>query len=198
MIPAHRLKRMKRALRREVRALRDGLPRQERRRKDVAIADRLLDLRELQGARTVMAFASFGSEVGTAAILERLDAAGIRIALPRVVQGEIVPVAFRPGDEVGASDLGAPEPVGGEVVSDAEIDVVVTPGLAFDRQGFRTGYGGGYYDRFFRRVRAEAFRVGVCYEIQLVAEVPRGAVDLPVDAVVTERRVIRVGERFER
>ena len=198
MIPSHQLKRLKRALRREIRGLRDGMPLQERTRKSAAIADRLMSLPEVRDARTVMAFASFGSEVETAGILERLDAAGTRVALPRIVEGEIVPVAFRPGDEVTAAGLGAPEPLDGAVVPEAEIDVIVTPGLAFDDHGFRTGYGGGYYDRFFRRARADAFRVGICFSLQRVPEVPHGAMDLPVDAVVTEDEVVRTAARFER
>jgi 5-formyltetrahydrofolate cyclo-ligase len=191
-VPSHRLKRLKRALRREVRARRDGLPLADREARSAAIAARLLALPELERSGTVMAFWSFGSEVDTAPILGGLDAAGIRVALPRIERGDVVPVAYRLGDPVAATSFGAMEPAAGEVLSGGELDVVVTPGLAFDRSGFRTGYGGGYYDRLLRVLRPEAFRVGICFALQLVEEVPHGNADLPVDAIVTEDEVIHV------
>lgn len=190
MIVSHRLKQAKRALRREVLAARDATPAQERAEHSRWIADRILALPELAAARVVMAFSSFGSEVDTASILEGLVARGARLALPRIEGTEIVAVTYRPGDAVTRVGFGALEPSGGEVVLDTEIDVVITPGVAFDRRGFRVGYGGGYYDRLFRRTRPEAFRVAAAFALQLVDEVPHGPADLPVDMVVTEHEAI--------
>ncbi len=192
-VPSHRLKRLKRRLRREGRALRDALTPGQREAKSAGIGTRLLALPEVRGAHTVMAFWSFGSEVDTGPILDRLLAVGVRVALPRIRGSEVEPVLYRRGDPLSATSFGAMEPAGGEVLDEGELDVVVTPGLAFDRTGFRTGYGGGYYDRLFRRTRPDAFLVGVCFALQLVEEVPRGGADRPVDAIVTEDEVIRVG-----
>ncbi len=73
------------------------------------------------------------------------------------------------------------------------IDVMILPGLAFDRQGRRLGYGGGYYDEAAGRLRAagRGFLVGVAYDFQIVDDCPAGAADVGVDCVVTERRVVR-------
>ena len=191
MIPSHRLKQMKRRLRREVLALRDAVPEADRAARSRAIAERLLALPELEDARTVLAFSSFGSEVDTGPIVEGLLARGTRVALPRIEGDRLVPVAYRPGDEVAVTAFGALEPTAGEVVPDDEIDVVVTPGVAFDRRGHRVGYGGGYYDRLFRRLPHRPFRVGVAFAVQVVGEAPNGRADLPVDAVVTETGVLR-------
>ena len=191
MIPSHRLKRAKRALRREVLALRDALPQADRVERSRRIADRLLALPELAEVRTVMAFSSFGSEVDTAPILERVAERGARLALPRIQDGEIVPVTYRPGEPVTEAAFGALEPSEGDVLASTEVDVVVTPGVAFDRGGFRVGYGGGYYDRFFRGARVEMFRVAVGFAVQVVEEVPHGLGDLPMDALVTEDEVTR-------
>ena len=190
-LPSHRLKRAKRALRREVLARRRALTPHERATRSVAIADRLLALPELRRAGTVMAFWSFGSEVDTAPILERLESDGVRIALPRLEHGEIVAVAFRRGDPTIETSFGAQEPAEGVTLAAEEIDVVVAPGVAFDRGGFRVGYGGGFYDRFFRLVRRDAFRVGIGFALQVVDDMPHGRVDVPVDAVVTEGETIR-------
>jgi 5-formyltetrahydrofolate cyclo-ligase len=99
----------------------------------------------------------------------------------------IVPVGYRSGDPVKPSSFGALEPAAGEPVGPEEIDVVVVPGLAFDRRGHRVGYGGGFYDRFLGRLRPDALTVGICFSVQVVDEVPHGRGDRPVDLVVTEQ-----------
>lgn len=185
----------KRALRRAVRTARDALPPGERAERSRRIAERLLALPELRGARTVMVFASFGSEVDTAPILEALAARGVRLALPRIAGGEVVATSYRPGDRLVPAALGVPEPADGPTVPEREIDVVVTPGVAFDRAGHRVGYGGGFYDRFLRRVRPEAPRIAIAFALQVVPEVPHGEGDERVDLVVTEDEVIRCPPR---
>lgn len=190
-VPAHRLKQMKRSMRREMLARRDALPPDERAAKSLAIAERLLSLPEMQRARTVMVFSSFGSEVDTAPIIEHLADAGRRIVLPRIEAGEVLPVTYRPGDLVSETSFGVMEPSAGEVVDPRELDAILTPGVAFDRPGNRTGYGGGYYDRLFRLVRDDAPKIAVAFAIQVLDEVPSGRGDRRVDLIVTEDDVIR-------
>jgi 5-formyltetrahydrofolate cyclo-ligase len=73
------------------------------------------------------------------------------------------------------------------------IDAVIVPGVAFDPQGRRLGYGGGFYDRLLPRLRDDCLRVGVAYDEQLVDELPVAEHDAHVHAVVTPSRVLRVG-----
>jgi 5-formyltetrahydrofolate cyclo-ligase len=180
------LKRQKRALRREARARRDGLSPTERARMSDEVARKVLALPAVVDARTVMAFSSFGSEVDTGPIIERLERDGRRVALPLTEGRIIVAVAYRSGDQVKPSSFGALEPAGGEKVAPEQIDVVVVPGLAFDRSGHRVGYGRGFYDRFLGALRPDALTVGICFSVQLVDEVPHGRGDRAVDLVVTE------------
>jgi 5-formyltetrahydrofolate cyclo-ligase len=187
------LRRAKRELRARALALRDALPPREAAAAGRAIADRLLGLPELGAAGTVLVFSSFGSEVPTAVIVERLLGMGRRVAMPRVAGGRIEARTYEAGDPLERAAYGALEPVGGRALRPEELDVVVVPGLAFDRRGYRVGYGGGFFDRFLPRTRPDAFRVGICFHLQLVEEVPHGPGDVPVDAVVTEREVIRCG-----
>jgi len=194
-VPSHRLKQRKRALRRAVIERRDALDPADRAARSERIAERVLGLPELGGADTVMGFWSFGSEVETAPLLERLHAAGTRVVLPRVEGDHVVAVVYGRGDEVVAASFGAMEPTGAEVVEPVDIDVVIVPGVAFDRSGHRVGYGGGFYDRFLPRTRPGVPGVAVAFADQIVDEpVPRGAFDLPVDAIVTEDEVIRPAE----
>ena len=186
-----RLTRNKRQIRARARAARDAIPDEERADATRAIASTLLALPEVRHASTVMAFDSFGSEVATTPIVEALVGRGVRVALPRIEGGELVAVRYRPGDAMTRAAFGMQEPAEGEPLDPSEIDVVVTPGLAFDRTCHRVGYGRGFYDRFFRRTRPDAAKVAVCFSAQLVDEVPHDTADIAVDAVVTERGVIR-------
>lgn len=189
-LPSHRLKRAKRALRTQVLAVRDAQPPQERTARGEAIAVRFVTLPEVSGATTVMVFWSFGSEVDTTPLIERLVEGGRTIALPRIEGSEVVPVPYRPGDEVRETSFGAREPVGPALEPEV-LDVVVAPGVAFDREGRRVGYGGGYYDRLLPRLRPGVPAIAVAFALQVVAQVPAGGMDRRVDAIVTEDEVIR-------
>jgi 5-formyltetrahydrofolate cyclo-ligase len=100
----------------------------------------------------------------------------------------------RPGSRLEATDYGPKEPADRIAVDPDRIDVVITPGLAFDRAGRRLGYGGGHYDRYLTRLGAHAARVGIGFTAQVVDAIPAEATDEPVDVIVTDERVIRVAD----
>jgi 5-formyltetrahydrofolate cyclo-ligase len=184
------LKRAKRQLRRSVLQERDALPSEARTGLGERIADRFVDLPEVRGASTVMLFSSFGSEVPTGPLIERLRERGVTVALPRIEDGDLVPVAFVPGDPVRPTSFGALEPIAPNELDPRSLDVVGVPAVAFDRLGRRVGYGGGYYDRFLRELTA--FRVGIAFSLQVVeGRLPAGSFDLSVHAIVTEEETIR-------
>jgi 5-formyltetrahydrofolate cyclo-ligase len=186
------LKRAKARVRRRVLALRDAIPPEERARLGARVIDRFLELPELDGAGTVMAFWSFGSEVPTQPLIEALHGGGKRVALPRIAAGDVWPVVFEPGDRVLETSFGAREPAGTLRLAPEDVDVVAVPAVAFDRTGRRVGYGGGFYDRFLARTRSDALRAGIGFGAQVVdEELPAGAFDLRVDVVVTESETLR-------
>jgi 5-formyltetrahydrofolate cyclo-ligase len=182
-------------LRERMRRTRAAIPDADRERLATQVADRLFTIPEIREARTVMLFASFGSEIPTASILDRLDAAGVTVLLPFVADGELGAARYRPGDPTTPSRYGPPEPAARVSVDPGQIDLVLLPGLAFDRRGRRLGYGGAHYDRYVGRLRGPALRVGLAFHQQLLDEVPAGVGDEPVDMVVTDREVIRTGVR---
>jgi 5-formyltetrahydrofolate cyclo-ligase len=141
-----------------------------------------------------MAFWSFGSEVDTGELLRRLRAAGLRVALPRIRDGEVEPAGFEPGGALAPTSFGAMEPASTAAVDPERIDVVLTPGVAFDRRGNRVGYGRGYYDRLLARIRAEAATIAIAFDLQVVDQVPAGRGDRRVDVIVTESEVIRCSD----
>ena len=188
-----RLKRAKRALRRDVLARRDALPARDRAAASLEIADRVAGLPEVLDARSAMTFWSFGSEVDTAPLIDRLAAEGRTVALPRIEGSDIVAVAYVLGAATTETPFGAKEPAEGRVLDPSELDLVVVPGVAFDRSGNRVGYGAGYYDRFLRRTRGRVPALAIAFAVQVVSEVPTGRTDRRVDAIVTETEVIRCG-----
>ena len=184
------LKRDKRRVRNWVRGERDAVPLDVRAERAERVVERFLDLPEVQRASTVMLFSSFGSEVSTRSLIERLHARGVVVALPRIEGAALVPIRYAPGDPTTTTTFGAEEPVADARLDPPSIDVVGVPGVAFDRGGRRIGYGGGYYDRFLRGL--PAFTVGLVFGLQVVEdELPAGRFDLPVDAIVTEEETIR-------
>ncbi len=178
-------------LRAAVRARRDAIPPDERARLSAAITSRLLQILAELAPRTVMLFSSFGSEVSTRGAIEALAGAGTQVALPVVAGTDLRSVLFRPGDVTRTARYGAAEPVAAPEVPPAALDVIIVPGLAFDREGFRVGYGRGYYDRFLARTRPSAPRIGIAFAVQLVDAVPHRDGDERVDAIVTERDMVR-------
>jgi len=186
------LKRAKKHVRAAVLARRDALTPAERDRLGALVTERVLALPEVAAADAVMAFWTFGSELPTMPLIEALVARGVRVALPRIVDGDLELRTWRPGEATTTTSFGALEPAGGDVLAPTDIDVVVTPAVAFDRAGRRVGYGGGFYDRFFPRARPDTFRLGTAFGVQLVDEaLPAGHFDLRVHAVVTESETVR-------
>jgi 5-formyltetrahydrofolate cyclo-ligase len=180
----------KRDLRRTLRARLRSLTPEARLRASRAATSRLLALPELGTALTVAVYAATPEEADPVDALPALLDRGVRAVFPRVVGPELeFAVVFEP-DELRPGHRGILEPAG-QVIEPADIDVIVVPGLGFDREGTRLGRGGGHYDRTLSRLPASLVRVGFCFDVQVVERVPRGPHDHPVDVIVTDQRVIR-------
>lgn len=173
-----------------MRSIRQAIPPADRRRAAEAVAGQALGLRAVRHARVVALFSSFGSEIATDQLVAGLMGAGKRVLLPYLDSGEMDVAEVDPNDPPVASAYGPEEPARRDPVRPEEIDAVIVPGLAFDRRGHRLGYGGGHYDRFLRRVRPAAVRVGIGFHAQLLEAVPHGPGDEALDMVITEREVV--------
>ncbi len=178
----------KRALRKLCAAHRDGLPETDRRAAGQAIAGIGIGFAGATAGATVSAYVGMGSEIDPAAIVARLAAEGFATCLP-VVQPLGQPLVFRawaPGEPLVPRTWGILEP---EASARAvEPDVLLVPLLAFDANGNRLGYGGGYYDRTLARLRAikPIIAIGLALAAQRVEEVPYGPYDQRLDWILTE------------
>ncbi|MCR9220903.1 MAG: 5-formyltetrahydrofolate cyclo-ligase [Alphaproteobacteria bacterium] len=142
---------------------------------------------------TVSVFLSIGSELDTQPLLAALWARGCRVALPCVTAPR-TPLIFRlyqEGDALVEESFGtrAPAPEAEAV----DPDILVVPLLAFDRAGYRLGYGGGFYDRTLEglRARKSVLAVGIAFAAQELESVPREATDQPLDWIVTDQQAFR-------
>ncbi len=138
-------------------------------------------------AKTVFLYLSFGSEVETLALTKKLLALGKEIAVPRCDPQTKTMTAVRLTDfqQLRPGSYGILEPApDAPVISKEEIDLCLVPGLAFDQEGYRLGYGGGYYDKFLKDFSGK--KLGLAFLECLTDRLPREEFDLPVDAVITD------------
>lgn len=190
----------KRELRKQIFQRRDRLSGEEIREYSRQIARRLYGLPEYRESRVIMFFLSFRSEVDTRSMVEESLARGKEVLVPKALPDSRELIASRLLDcreDLAPGAYGIPEPKESalRVVDPLQIDLLIVPGVAFSEDGRRLGYGGGYYDRFFGRLRPEVPLLALAFELQIVPEVPVQPWDRPVDLIVTEKRVIRVGRR---
>lgn len=151
-----------------------------------------------QNAGTVMCYMDFRNEVMTSEIIENCLALGKRVAIPCSVMtpeghaGLRIYTINNPNCDVCPGKYGILEPDREklEELRPEEIDMVLVPGVVFDINKFRIGYGAGYYDRFLKTVKNSCFKAGLAFDLQVVDEVPAGSHDMQMDVVVTESRII--------
>jgi 5-formyltetrahydrofolate cyclo-ligase len=180
----------KEALRERMRAVRSAIPEWARRSLGARVEERLFALPEIGSAGTVLLYDAFGTEVPTDPIAARLRAAGTRVLLPVLREGSMEAAEAGDGSALVPTAYGPREPRDAVTIDAVEVDVVIAPGLAFDRSGARLGYGGGRFDRYLARMRPGARRVGIAFHAQLVDRVPADAGDEPVDLVVTDAETV--------
>lgn len=185
----------KAALRREVLARRRAAHEADRQAGGQAAflaRDHFLAARLHTGARIISGYRPIRSEIDPTPLMEALAAAGHRLCVP-VIEGQGLPLRFRewhPGAPMVEGAFGAEVPARGDWL---EPELLIAPLVAFDAKGHRLGYGGGFYDRTLAglRARRRTLAVGLAYAAQEVACIPHGPTDQRLDAVVTERGLIR-------
>lgn len=142
----------------------------------------------------IAGYAAVRGEADPFPLMAALANNGHALCLPRAHGGVLTFHAWKPGDPLVVGRMSIPEP--DAKARERRPDLLLVPLLAFDRLGYRLGYGAGYYDRYLRehRARRSVKAVGIAYAGQQVESLPVEEFDEPLDAVVTETQVIR----FER
>ncbi len=157
-----------------------------------AVCAKILAMPAYQNARTVMAYAALRGEVPLTGVLEDVLRTGRTLLMPRCEGPGIMRARrVRKLDELVPGAYGILEP-GEDCPAEEQMDLVLVPGLAFDRRGGRIGYGGGYYDRFLDGRKAVS--VGICAEFALFDRIPQTEKDKRMDCVVTPSETVNVQE----
>lgn len=176
----------KRELRRIIGEKKRALSAREIEAMSARLAERLFETAQYRQARSLYAYLSFNQEVRTRPIIERAWRNGKRVAVPKLVDGEMRFIWLEGFDQLAPQGaFGILEPVADGPVADDEGALVLMPGLAFDRAGHRVGYGGGYYDRYLSAHPCHP-TVALCYGFQRLERIKPDAHDVKVDVLLCD------------
>lgn len=188
----------KAVLRRRFRAFRAGLDEAEYRARSMAVVAQARTVPELQRAETVHVYWPLvrRREIDVRPLIGWLQAAGKQIVLPVVDTATDAPrlrhARFETAATLHPNQWGVHEPIGGQSVPLETLDAVVVPALGAGRNGHRVGYGKGYYDAFLHALAVPT--VGLVFAACLVDQAPAAPHDVPLDILITEDEIIRVGQ----
>lgn len=179
----------KRIIRRELLERRQQLGDDECYRLSRLVQSQLFATDAYRDCRSIALYAQIRNEVQTTDVLRRALADGKQVCFPRVENEELVFVSVAGSESLQAGRFGVAEPVGNELVQTEEINLMLVPGVGFDRNGYRIGYGRGFYDRATRRRRPQQM-IGLAYSFQLVEDLPAEDHDVRLDKLITETGII--------
>jgi 5-formyltetrahydrofolate cyclo-ligase len=180
---------MKNQLKEAILEKRNSLVKKEIIEKSKKVENILFNLEKYKNSKVIMFFVSFNSEVHTHDMINQAFKNKI-VVVPKVVHKEIEPSVIIDFDNlISSNNLGILEPIEEMKIAYKNIDLILVPGIVFDKEGHRIGYGLGYYDKFLRKV-PKAIKIGLAFDFQVVDKLPREMHDVPVDFIVTEERII--------
>lgn len=185
----------KNLLRQQAMKMRNSLNSLEVQGKSHEISQLFLSLPLYREVPSILSYLSFGSEIDTTAIIKNAWLRGKRVLVPvcQTKDKTLLISELRSLNELSPGTWGIPEPKKEYLrpVSPSEIGLAIIPGLAFDSRGHRLGFGAGYYDRFLSTLPSECPKIALAYNFQIVEFIPNEAHDVPVDLIVTEKRILQ-------
>ena len=183
---------LKKEIREKYRCLRKEMSAEARGDASGCIAEKLFAEQVYQNARFIYCYASLEDEVDTHRIIEESLRRGKRVAIPRVRGKHRMEFCFikSPADlKPGFMGIKEPGPWCPKAPAPMAHTIVLMPGLAFDRSGGRTGYGGGYYDTYLQG-QTQCVKAALAYSVQIAPEIPQEPEDVKADMIITEEEVI--------
>lgn len=173
----------KKALRAEIRAKKRAMTAQEIEEKSAALAKAFYETAEYKNAKTIYGYLPYNQEVRTAQMLAHALADGKQVAVPKVYGDEMKFILLSDLSQVAKGYAGIPEPIADGPVAADPTALVLMPGLAFDPEGHRLGYGGGFYDKFLA-AEPDHPTLALCYDFQMLPHLDTESYDIPVDRVL--------------
>ena len=170
----------------------------EKQEKDSVIRDKFLESDYYKNSNKIFIYISYSSEIDTINIINRALNDGKDIFVPRTIfeTKEMDAVKINSLKNMKKDRYGILEPEEGRPCIDPnELDLIVVPGVAFDNNGGRMGYGAGYYDRYFKKISTEkrnhVKKIALAYDFQIVDNVPMNNQDVNIDYIITEENIIK-------
>lgn len=162
---------------------------------DDEIFSRVINNPFYKKAKTIFIFTSFGSEVDTHKLIDYGIKDGKIIGVPKVIKEKrkIEFFKIRGFEDLKLGYYGILEPIETcEVLSSEEVDLILMPGLAFDKKGGRVGYGGGFYDRYLGAMERKVPKIAIAYDFQIIDNIPMNSLDIKIDGIITNEKVIEI------
>ena len=184
---------MKDKLRKEISTMRNNLSEVDVLEKSNLIGKRLFDMIEFKQVHTILFYVSYGNEVYTHEMIKKCLLSGKQVVVPKsnTNNSTLLLSELKNWDdlELGAYNILEPKEKSIKEVAIESIDLIIVPGVGFDENGNRIGHGKGYYDKLLRNSN-KTVNIGLSFECQIIEKIPTGKYDIPVDIIVTEKRVI--------
>ena len=189
----------KKMLRKEILAKRKNIDIAEKEDMDKKIVDKFYESKYYKEAKNIFIYISYDSEINTKEIINKALIDNKRVYVPRTEFKtrlmDAVEIASL--DNLIESEYGILEPAMEEPhIEPDELDLIVVPGVAFDRNGGRMGYGAGFYDRYFKRISKDRMekikKLALAYDFQILEKIPMDEQDVPVNYIITEKEFIHL------
>ena len=173
----------KKALRKQIREKKRAMTPQQIEQASARLGELFASSQAYKNAKTVYGYLPYNQEVRTVPMLERALQDGKRVAVPKVYGDDMKFIYMDDLSQVADGYAGIPEPIADGPVADDPTALVLMPGLAFDPQGHRIGYGGGFYDRFLA-AEPDHPTLALCSDFQMLPQLETEEFDIPVDTVL--------------
>lgn len=189
----------KQALRKQLLIRRNTLSQQVILEKSNIITNTFINFDKYRQSENIMLYVSTKKEVQTEKIIKNSQKYNKKIFIPLIDQEkiELIPSLIYDFNELalGSLKIYQPKEEFYRLHSHCVLDLVVVPGIAFTERGHRLGRGKGYYDRFLKKLNEDVSSIGLAFEMQIVNEIPVEKNDMPVDYIITEKRIIQVKDK---
>jgi 5-formyltetrahydrofolate cyclo-ligase len=179
----------KKQLRTELKQRRSAVPETTRTQMSQQIIQFLHEIDEFNQAKSLFCYLSYLSEVETSTLISSFLEQNIALAVPKIMgKIEMLAISLTDSSDLEPDKMGILTPKSNQVAPNY-FDIALTPGVAFTEKGERLGYGRGYYDRWFSKNQVKT-KIGIAFEVQIIDELPTEETDIPLDILVTEKRII--------
>ncbi|MDU6363443.1 MULTISPECIES: 5-formyltetrahydrofolate cyclo-ligase [Clostridium] len=184
----------KKVLRNKILEIRDSLNNNEKELMDNKIFNELINTDLYKRSINIFIYISFSNEINTRNIIEKAFKDKKNVFIPKVYKDDKLMKAIKLNsiDELKKNSMGILEPIDdSNYIEKENIDLIVVPGVVFDKECNRIGYGGGYYDRYLKDIKSKKNKIALAYDLQIVDKIESEVHDIKVDYIITNTRALK-------